>query len=282
MYVSIKYQLLIALIILYLINIIFFFIIWIIGLNNNDQGFIQTLSYMISHDPEIKLMYIIWVILYIILNCYLIYLTFTHDIGVLENKQNEVHSNIVHCSKSVKQPIFIISTIFYLPLTFLKLYGLFLLWMYDVEMDATEHYVWTGIALISAICCSFFLMLRRFCSRIYLYLHKWVYLIFTLNMAFVIVQIVIIVLLALSDSEYKGTYELIESVFIGLDPVFQISDYYNDIICKTRNRHEEIIKNKKNKYFKNNNEETIPLKTETDNNTYSVYTYKVNSQRKNT
>lgn len=230
LYKNYIFQLLIILIIVYIIHISFFFSIWAVGLSKSHESFIVTLSYMIVTNNEVRLMYIIWIFIYAIFTFISIYTIFKADISIVNNTCIKPIHYTIHCSARVKQSFFIISTLLYIPFCALKVYSFFLLWNYNYNTAPSQHYIWTAIAIISCIICSVLLFIRRLCCRIYIYIHNWIYILLFTNFLLIISQIVFVVLLSISNQE-KGLYEILLSITIGLEPIFQISDVYSDYIC---------------------------------------------------
>jgi hypothetical protein len=221
---------------------ILFFVIWGIGITGSDTSYISTLSDMIANNDVVRTLYVIWIVAYLLFCAFSVYLSTSSDISTVENRNDEVHNKNVHCSMDVKRPCYIVATAFYIPFTYLKLLGLYLLWEYNVSSHQTEHYCWTAIGLICAVGCCWVLFIRRLCCRFYIHLHGFSSFIISINIIFVIMQLVLIILLAVFDNNDRGTYELVLSIFIGLDPLFQIYDIYNDYICKTTNKSELTYK----------------------------------------
>lgn len=230
---NIKIQFLVFFAVLFLTDTILFFSAWIVGLNNSRRIYFEVLSYFLAHNQESRIIYLSWYILYIIMNCYMFYLMLINDISVIENQKHEVHSEVIHCSYHVKEKAYVISTILFVPFTVLKLYGFFLLWIYNLDKYGTDHYIWTAIAMISSIVCCVMLFFRRLSSRVYPYLTPMTTFIFIVNFLFILCQIIFISLLPGAADNFRGICELLLAIFIGVDPIFFISDLYHDIICET-------------------------------------------------
>ncbi len=224
---------LITLSVIYTLNFICFFAAWIVGLVNAKKSYLEVLSYFLANDPEARIVYLVWFITYVIWNLTYTYPFLTNDIAVTDNSADEVHSDSVCCSIKIQQKFYIVFTIIFLPVNFLRLFAFFLLYNFDMKTFGPEHYIWTGIALIgSTVCCSC-LLIRRICSRLYPFIHKWVYPFLLFNACTIIVQIVFICLLPSAPDNLRGTFELVVAVFIGIDPIYQIIDVYNDYICNS-------------------------------------------------
>jgi len=228
---NIKIQFLVFFVLLFVTDTILFFSAWIVGINNSNRIYFEVLSYFLAHNQESRIIYLSWFILYIIMNSYMFYLMLINDISIIENQRHEVHSEVVHCSFHVKEKAYVLSTIFFVPFTVLKLYGFFLLWIYNLDKYGTDHYIWTAIAMISSIVCSVLLFIRRLSSRVYPYLTSMTVFIFIVNFIFIVCQIVFISLLPGAVDSFRGICELLLAIFIGIDPIFFISDLYHDIIC---------------------------------------------------
>ncbi len=226
-----KLNLLKVLIVLYAINFICFFVAWIVGSVEMKTRYFEVLSYLIANDNNAKIIYIVWYATYVILNIFLIYVCLKNDMSVINNIDSKVYSETIYCSYNVKHKMYVITTMLYVPVNVLRLFGFFLLFNYNLTTFKTEHYIWTSIAMLGSIVCSFLLFLRRISSRVYLFLHKTAYIIFAINMMIIILQVVFISLLPGAPDSMRGIFELMLAIFIGIDPVFQICDLYNDYMC---------------------------------------------------
>lgn len=228
-----KLKLLKALIGVYIVNFICFFVAWIVGSVEMQTRYFEVLSYLIANDNNAKIIYAVWYGTYVILNIFLIYICIKNDMSVINNIGNQVYNETIHCSYKIKHKLYIVTTMLYIPVNILRLFGFFLLFNYNLNHFKTEHFVWTAIAMIGSIVCSVLLFIRRMSSRVYLFLHKTAYIIFIINAVIIILQIVFISLLPGAPDSTRGVFELLLAVFIGLDPIFQIVDLYNDYTCVT-------------------------------------------------
>lgn len=228
-----KYELVVAITIIYILNFICFFVAWIVGSIEMKTRYFEVLSYLIANDLNAQIIYLTWFGIYVTLNLLLIYACLRNDISVVNNANEVIYNETVYCSYKVKHKVYILTTMTYIPVNVLRLFAFFLLYNYNLNHFKNEHYIWTAIAMIGSIACSVLLFARRLSSRVYILLHKYAYVIFALNALFIILQIVFISLLPAASDSLRGTFELLLAIFIGLDPLFQISDLYNDYNCYT-------------------------------------------------
>lgn len=228
-----KFTLMIGIIVLYVINLICFFIAWIIGSQNMNTSYLEVLSYFLAYNNEARIVYLIWYGTYDVLNILLTYTMVKNDLTTTDNSRDEVASKVIHCSFDTKNKLYIFCTLFHIPVNLLRLFAFFLLFNFNMSVFSEEHYVWTAIAMIGSTVCCFLLFVRRLCARVYILIHKWVYLVYTVNAITIILQIVFICLLPSAPDALRGTFELLVAVFIGIDPVYQISDLYCDYRCNT-------------------------------------------------
>jgi hypothetical protein len=235
-----KYCIMIGIIILFLLNFICFFISWILGVTNSRNTYFVVLSYFLATDQNARTVYLIWYISYIILNILLLYVLVKNDLTVIDNTLDEVASRIVHCSFDTKNKLYRFCTLAAIPVNLLRLFAFFLLYNFDMTNYSNEHYVWTAIAMIGSTIWCFFLFVRRLCARVYIHIHEWVYLVYAVNACTIILQIVFIALLPSAPDSTRGIFELMVAIFIGVDPVYQISDIYLDYKCNTTLQQHEI------------------------------------------
>lgn len=228
-----KYRLMIGIIVLFVLNFICFFVAWIIGVNNSNNKYFEVLSYFLANDPTARAVYLAWFISYVILNIPLIYTMVKNDLTTTDNSQDDVAHKAIHCSFDTKNRLYRFCTLIAIPVDFLRLFAFFLLYNFDMTNYANEHYIWTGIALIgSTVWCSL-LFIRRLCARVYIHIHDWIYLVYFINASTIILQIVFVSLLPAAPDSMRGIFELMMAIFIGVDPIYQISDVYCDYKCNT-------------------------------------------------
>lgn len=223
----------------------------------SHSSYIESLSYLIANNPDVKIMYMVWIIVYFFFNLFILYIILGNDLGVIDNSTDVVSSTKSHCNSYIKHRFYITATILYIPATFLKLFGLLLLWIYDFDIHSNEHYVWTAIALISAVICSVCLCIRRYSCRHYIYIHKWVELMLSTNTLLVLGQLGVLISIALVPGETLGLLELILSVLLFVDLIYQIFDVYNDYLCYST-MYYHVVVSSDNHIAKNDNESMEP------------------------
>ena len=258
---------------MFVINLICFFVSWIVGALNMNNNYFEILSYFLANDEDARIVYLIWYITYIILNCLLIYTVVKNDLTTIDNSNDSVSYRNVHCSFDTKNKLYRICTILYIPVNFIRLFAFFLLFLFDMTDYSNEHYIWTAVAMIDSTFLCFLLFVRRVCCRVYVHIHRWVYLVYMINAITIILQIVFISLLPASPDSTRGIFELMVAIFIGVDPIYQISDLYCDYRCnttilqhETKHRCSHKIKLLQKTLWKNGNETNILL-----NNSLSSY-----------
>lgn len=238
-----KYALMLVIIVLFILNLICFFIAWIIGVNNTNNKYFEVLSYFLANDEEARVVYLIWFISFCVLRALLNYTVVKNDLTTIDNSQDEVAYRIVHCSFDTKNKLYRFCTLLSLPVDVLRLFAFFLLYNFDMTNYSNEHYVWTAIAMIGSTVYCFLMFVRRLCSRVYIHIHEWVYMVYVVNTCTIILQIVFIGLLPAAPDSMRGIFELMVAIFIGIDPIYQISDIYCDYRCNTT-LHQHHIKSK--------------------------------------
>jgi hypothetical protein len=175
---------------IYIFNILVFFIPWIITHISLKSTNFEILSYLLVVNNTIKITYIVWYSTYILLNLYLIY---------VEYKLN------VYCAS------------IYMNTTFLKLIGFLFIYMYDLKTYDDIHFMWTFITIVCCIKCSIILLIKRI---IYKYYNSNI--IYVINMMTIILQIIFATLIL--GTNYKGIFELLFSIMVSIDPIYQFID----------------------------------------------------------
>ena len=250
---------------MFLINLIFFNVLWFVSMVNSGGDFTLTFSEMLVISADNRELFLSWYVWYVFMTLiFLAYSVLWEDTEVIENSDKDAVVPIPCCRKRKHlHGTYLFFTACFATFSIWKLVFLILLFSFADTGETKDAHAWmAGLAYLCAIASSVSLYIRRLVVRTQPFIHISILFLLMFNTLVILGQLAMVITFVLT---WTGEVEFTLTLLIVLDPIFQVIDHRNHTLCFTTLSNDAAQNVPQPQFLEENrpnDEEKVELKTE--------------------